>query len=252
MKKSNSVISSIISSIWLVSCGTLSVTAHQSQAKVQDTHTIAQNPTSTQPRIGTVKDLTSGDLLCYVKLVDSQGVAHEVGATFDICAAEKQYLNHRVRAFYHIESVSDCESAEPCGKTKRQSIITKMVVLDKKPIVPSSHSPEKDSMILSNGEWAIAVGNYNSWTGVNGTGNLTYSGCHTHGNCLKLTGGKVYCQDGKCSMIWTNQNYVYSLNSYITENTGNTQKQNTPSTLTVYQGTHVILTVKGLKPVSGN
>ncbi|WP_413199148.1 hypothetical protein [Nostoc piscinale] len=92
----------------------------------------SENPeTSTKalPTIGTVKELVNGDLLCYATLIDEQGIEHPVGASFEICAESAKFLNKKVRASYTIESVSDCQSAEPCGKTKKESIITKMEVL---------------------------------------------------------------------------------------------------------------------------
>jgi len=92
----------------------------------------SENPkmsTSVLPTIGTVKELVNGDLLCYATLTDEQGTKHQVGASFEICAESAKFLNKKVRASYTIESVSDCQSAEPCGKTKKESIITKMEVL---------------------------------------------------------------------------------------------------------------------------
>jgi len=102
----------MIPCIWLVSCYSSS---------------IAQNVTQ-QPKVGVVKEIVNGDLLCYVTLVDKKGV-HSLGASFDICAAPTKYLNKKVRAYYQIESINDCQSAEPCGKTKKESIITQMKVL---------------------------------------------------------------------------------------------------------------------------
>ncbi|MBD2439137.1 hypothetical protein [Nostoc sp. FACHB-110] len=88
-----------------------------------------ETSTKALPNIGKVKELVNGDLLCYATLIDEQGVEHQVGASFEICAESAKFLNKKVRASYTIESVSDCQSAEPCGKTKKESIITKMEVL---------------------------------------------------------------------------------------------------------------------------
>lgn len=82
-----------------------------------------------QPKEGTVKKIVSGDLMCYVTLVDNKGIQHNVGASFEICD-EKKFLNKKVRVTYTVESVNDCQSAEPCGKTRKQSIITKMQVVN--------------------------------------------------------------------------------------------------------------------------
>lgn len=78
------------------------------------------------PKIGTVKKITNGDLLCYISLVDEKGKQHEVGADFGICGQEKAYLNKKVRLTYGLANVSDCQSAEPCGKTRQQQVIEKM------------------------------------------------------------------------------------------------------------------------------
>ncbi len=82
-----------------------------------------------QPKEGRVKEIVSGDLMCYVTLVDNKGIQHNVGASFEVCD-EKKFLNKKVRVTYKVESVNDCQSAEPCGKTRKQSIITKMEVVN--------------------------------------------------------------------------------------------------------------------------
>jgi hypothetical protein len=74
--------------------------------------------------------MISGDLACYVELVDDKGKKYEgVFAIFEICEQERTFLNKRVRLSYHIENFNDCQSAEPCGKTKRETAIIKMQVL---------------------------------------------------------------------------------------------------------------------------
>ena len=112
---------------------------------------------SKKPKLGIVKELVNGDLMCYVTLVDKKGIEHNVGASFDICADEKKFVNKKVRAVYEIQSVNDCESAEPCGKTRKESIITKMEVVSEgaEEKSPSSNSKSGKSQTLSNGEWTI-------------------------------------------------------------------------------------------------
>jgi hypothetical protein len=78
------------------------------------------------PKIGIVKKITNGDLLCYVSLVDDKGKQHELGADFGICGQEKAYLNKKVRLTYGLANVNDCQSAEPCGKTRQEQVIEKM------------------------------------------------------------------------------------------------------------------------------
>jgi hypothetical protein len=78
------------------------------------------------PKTGIVKQITNGDLLCYVSLVDDKGKQHELGADFGICGQEKAYLNKKVRLTYGLANVNDCQSAEPCGKTRQEQVIEKM------------------------------------------------------------------------------------------------------------------------------
>jgi hypothetical protein len=198
---------------------------------------------SKQPKVGTVTKLVNGDLMCYVTLVDKKGIEYNVGASFDICADEKKVLNKKVRAVYQIQSVNDCESAEPCGKTRKESIITKMEVVSEgaEEKSPSSNSKSGKSQTLSNGEWTITLSNTDSWNGVNGTGNVSYQGCDAKGKCLKLTGGKVSCRDGKCVTGWKNGDYVYILEQPITED------GNSTSTLIVRKDNTEILKTTDLK-----
>lgn len=198
---------------------------------------------SKKPKLGIVKELVNGDLMCYVTLVDKKGIEHNVGASFDICADEKKFVNKKVRAVYEIQSVNDCESAEPCGKTRKESIITKMQVVSEgsERISSSDNSKSGNSQTLSNGEWTITLSNTDSWNGVNGTGNVNYQGCDTNGKCLKLTGGKVSCRDGKCVTGWKNGDYVYILEQPITED------GNSTSTLIVRKDNTEILKTTDLK-----
>ncbi len=85
--------------------------------------------TVAQPSVATVKKMVNGDIMCYVTLVDPRGVKHEnVGATFEVCAKKKTYLNKKVNLVYRQVSVNDCRSIEPCGKTRRESLIVQMKI----------------------------------------------------------------------------------------------------------------------------
>ncbi|WP_413175616.1 hypothetical protein [Anabaena azotica] len=295
MKKLISKLSLILSCISFVSCtNSPTNTAAQSQPETStksvretQTNTETETPVETkspspsisnttiknpkpirklpkQPQIGTVKELVNGDLLCYVTLVDKKGIENQVGASFDICAEEGKFLNKQVRAVYTIESVNDCQSAEPCGKTRQESIITKMEVLDEKTssepknvtsasmilgneiisgevTTEKSPSASNQTQTISNGEWTITTGNHDSWTGVNNTGNISYKGCDIKGKCIELTGGKISCRDGQCVTGWTNGDYIYILEQPITED-GNAE-----SILIVKKGDTEILKATGLK-----
>ncbi len=194
-----------------------------------------------QPKVGTIKRIEQGDLACYVTLIDEQGKEHNINASFEICPQKEQFINQKVKLSYDILNFNDCQSNEPCGKTKKESAIVKMEVVGDSKSAKSSG----DTRTLSNGEWTIKLSNYNSWNGVNNTGNVKYYGCDSKGKCLELTGGKVSCRDGKCVTGWKNGNYAYIIESAITEDNDNSQ----PSTLIVRQNGKVILRAEGLKQV---
>ncbi|WP_109008448.1 hypothetical protein [Nostoc commune] len=83
-----------------------------------------------KPILGTIKDMQNGDLKCYVTVVDEKGKLYEsVGASFDICEPEK-YVNKKVQMYYGLENVNDCQSSEPCGKTIKEWLITKLEIRD--------------------------------------------------------------------------------------------------------------------------
>ena len=98
----------------------------------------------------------------------------------------------------------------------------------------------------ANKELTVSIGNQQSWTGRNGTGNLSYYGCDraiggdkANGDeCIYLTGGKITCRDGVCRTIWQNKNYSYVLSSPITEATLGSQ---ITSTLTIYSDSKIVL-----------
>lgn len=84
-----------------------------------------------QPEIATVESMVSGALMCYVTLVDENGIRHQdVGATFEICENQETFLNRKVNLAYEEIPVNDCQSAEPCGKTRLQTLIRQMTLAD--------------------------------------------------------------------------------------------------------------------------
>lgn len=193
--------------------------------------TVANQPiTANLPEIATPLELVQGDIMCYATLVDEAGTEYRVGATFEICDQQEELLNKRVRLLYAVESVNDCQSIEPCGKTRKETLITEAILLG------------ENALRLTNEKWTILVGNRESWDGVNGTGNLTYYGCDASGNCLHLTGGKTTCRDGVCSTGWINGDYRYILSTPI-----HTDEQEVDTTLKVMEGEKVILETTGFK-----
>jgi hypothetical protein len=91
--------------------------------------------------------------------------------------------------------------------------------------------------VLTNGELTVSIGNQQSWTGRNGTGNLSYYGCDRSSNCLYLTGGKITCRDEVCRTSWQHRDDSYVLSSPITKADRGKQP---PSTLTIYSDSQVV------------
>jgi hypothetical protein len=80
------------------------------------------------PRTGKILKMTNGDLMCYLEVKDPQGKIRSVGAGFGICQ-KTQFLNRRVRFTYKKVAINDCESAEPCGKTRMETIVVRLQLL---------------------------------------------------------------------------------------------------------------------------
>jgi hypothetical protein len=80
------------------------------------------------PRTGKILKMTNGDLMCYLEVKNPQGKVQSVGADFEICQ-QKQFLNRRVRFTYKKVAINDCESAEPCGKTRLETIAVRLQLL---------------------------------------------------------------------------------------------------------------------------
>lgn len=79
------------------------------------------------PSVAKVTSMNMGDIMCYVTLVDDRGTKYEgVGAEFELCEQQNNFLNRRVNLTYKQVSVSDCRSAEPCGRSRMQTLITSM------------------------------------------------------------------------------------------------------------------------------
>ena len=86
------------------------------------------------PTNGKVLKVTLGDLMCYVDLIDARGRKYNLGATFDACEGEPQsneFRNKRVQLEYKPIKVNDCQSSEPCGKTRTENLIVNMKLIRK-------------------------------------------------------------------------------------------------------------------------
>jgi hypothetical protein len=78
------------------------------------------------PRTGTVLKMTNGDISCYIELRDVGGRIRTLGADFNVCENPDKFLNRRVKLTYERIKVSDCESAEPCGKTRWETLVVRL------------------------------------------------------------------------------------------------------------------------------
>ncbi|MFN6531224.1 hypothetical protein [Nostoc sp. ChiSLP03a] len=101
-----------------------SASTEKTSAKKNQSKEIKNN----NPSSGTIKDMQNGDLKCYVTVVDENGKVYEgVGAVFEVCEPDK-YVNKKVKMSYSLENVSDCQSSEPCGKTIKEWLISKIEI----------------------------------------------------------------------------------------------------------------------------
>jgi hypothetical protein len=78
------------------------------------------------PRNGTVLKMTNGDIMCYIELRDVAGKKHNLGADFELCNKPQKFLNRRVQITYARVKVNDCQSAEPCGKTRWETLAVRL------------------------------------------------------------------------------------------------------------------------------
>jgi hypothetical protein len=69
--------------------------------------------------------------MCYVDLIDRRGKKYNLGANFEICNQTK-FLDRQVRITYQRNKVNDCQSNEPCGKTRVENLIVKLKLIDRK------------------------------------------------------------------------------------------------------------------------
>jgi hypothetical protein len=201
--------------------------------------TVASSPSNPSPppaENGTITNVTQGDLMCYVDILNPEGKnIPGVGATFEVCENADTFLNQNSRFIYTTETVNDCESSEPCGKTRKEQLVSQVVVIG------------ENWQTMDNGEWTVTLGRWESWDGVNNSGDVTYYGCDRDGNCLYLEEGKVICRDGACSVGWSNGNYNYVVSTPITED-----NMDVESTLTVTENGKILMEAKGFKTISSS
>ncbi len=69
------------------------------------------------PETGTIVEMQSGDLACYVTIKER---TEPLFASFEVCAKP---LVGRVRFRYERANINDCQSNEPCGRTKTVDLV---------------------------------------------------------------------------------------------------------------------------------
>ena len=79
---------------------------------------------------GILQELVAGDIMCYATLIDDDDQEYSIGAKFEICDDQDLYLDQRVKLTYEEVDVNDCESSEPCGKTRKEQIISEMEIIE--------------------------------------------------------------------------------------------------------------------------
>ncbi|TVR08466.1 MAG: hypothetical protein EA395_11255 [Phormidium sp. GEM2.Bin31] len=169
------------------------------------------------PEVATIEETQVGDLMCYVTVTDLRGNTSVIGAQYQICDNEDQFLRQTVGLGYTETTVADCESNEPCGRTRQEMLLSDVINIG------------KDWYVLSDGTWRVMVGQMETWDGVNNTGELTYYGCDDQNNCLALEGGVVSCRRGVCGYGWQHGDHLYSIATPIVEDGG------APATLRVFR-----------------
>jgi hypothetical protein len=82
-------------------------------------------------RSGRILKMTNGDIMCYLEVRDAKGNVRTIGADFEVCS-QQQLINRKVRFTYKRMQVSDCESAEPCGKTRWEMLVSAVKPMKRK------------------------------------------------------------------------------------------------------------------------
>lgn len=184
------------------------------------------------PQVATIEDTQMGDLMCYVTVTDLEGDTSTIGANFKLCNDSDQLIGRTLGLGYTETPVADCESSEPCGRTRQELLLSDVINLG------------ESWSILSDGNWRVMVGKIETWDGVNNTGDLTYYGCDDENNCLALEGGVVSCRRGVCGYSWDHGDYLYSIATPIVED------GDAPSTLRVFHDGEEILNIPDMEVVN--
>ena len=66
-------------------------------------------------------ELQQGDLACYLTIKERESPLY---AAFELCAEE--HTGKRVRLHYSQATINDCQSNEPCGRSKRVDMVVRI------------------------------------------------------------------------------------------------------------------------------
>lgn len=115
-----------------------------------DTVTIGKQ---TKKTIGVVKSLESGDVACYLSLVDDRGVAFDEMADFEICE-QTSLIGKRVLLKYELANVmsDECEGDPDCTKTRTVPLVISAKVL---PATPKKPAPPRQSSFCAANETIV-------------------------------------------------------------------------------------------------
>lgn len=108
--------------LWLTLCfSVIACTAVEELSPAQ-----AEQMEANLPIVATITGLVNGDLACYVDLADDQGSQYQgLYATFEICE-QVALIGQKVKLTYQPASFNDCQSSEPCGKSKTELAIVQI------------------------------------------------------------------------------------------------------------------------------
>lgn len=121
--KSTFACASVLALTLLAACGSKSKGAETPDPTTTAEETGGGDDAGGRTIVATLSQLTNGDLACYVDYDDGEGEPDHLPGTFDLCE-QTALVGQQVVLTVAQEEMSDCESAEPCGKT----VVTDMVV----------------------------------------------------------------------------------------------------------------------------
>jgi len=80
---------------------------------------------------GLVKELSQGDMACYMTLADAAGREFTEFADFEICSQEPSLIGQTVRLTYKMSRVlaASCRGNMDCGKTDRVALVVAASVI---------------------------------------------------------------------------------------------------------------------------